>query len=249
MRQAIVRLTGKVKKRYLFFFLVLLILAGSFLLWPPQTQEQEEPALPTMFETLAGQIAAAGKKMENYGLTIEESGPGYEIIFQGQVNREKIYGKLEAYELEVFSAYNQYFAKNTSAQEWQDLNALGLGDLPALICTPWQLWEKILAANELTVEAGKERVVNGALCQTYFLEIQHPDTCLITGFPENATLEKLQVYLWLDVENDFIHRMALTLDMVVDGENIQLNRVLQMDPQAKALPAGLPPVEMPGVAV
>ncbi|NLP36228.1 MAG: hypothetical protein GX357_01065 [Firmicutes bacterium] len=248
MRQATVK--GKSKRHgILLLLLVLMIIAGSLFLFPRQVKEHEEQVLPTMFEVLTVQVTAAGNNMENYSLIIEENGPGYKLNFQGQVNGEKIYGKLEDYELELFSAYEQYFVKSATENEWQDLGVLGLEDLPDLIRTPRQLLDKIWAEKEISVAAGEKRIVNDALCQVYSLEIQKPHARFLSGLPQNAVLEKLQVYLWLDEENLFIHRLALILDMVAGGEKVQLNRLLQMEPQAKALPAGLPPVEIPGIIV
>ena len=70
---------------------------------------------------------------------------------------------------------------------------------------------------------------------------------VLSGLPQNTVLEKLQV-ICVDEENLFIHHCINTGHGGRRGK-VQLNRLLQMEPQAKALPAGLPPVEIPGIIV
>lgn len=243
MRQASNLSRGKGKtflSPFLAFLLVTALLATGLTL---VLSKPDEAKLPTLQEVVtANATLAAGTK--TYTLTIEESGPGYNIRFVGQVQNGKIYGKIDAYDLEVFSNYDKYFVKgNKLFDEWQEVKLAELDALPALIRDPQHLLHLLLAGSKLLVEEGIERMVEDIPCQTYFLEIPPPDLQLLTRFEEDATLDKLQMYLWFGKDDTFMHRMAILMNLTVNEQAIQINRIYSLSPQIKSLPEGLPEVD------
>lgn len=243
MRQATNLSRGKGRTFFsplLIFVLVAALLATGLTLVLSRPEETKSPTLQEV--VIANATRAAETK--TYALTIEESGPGYNLRFVGQVQNGKIYGKIDAYDLEVFSNYNKYFVKGSKLfDEWQEVKLAELDALPVLIRDPQQLLQLLLADNKLLVEEGVERMVEDIPCQTYFLEIPPPDLQLLTRFEEEATVDRLQLYLWFGNDDTFLHRMAILINLTVNEQAIQINRIYNLSPQTKIFPEGLPEVD------
>ena len=240
MRQAPILSRGKreaVISPFLIFLLVSALFATGLTLVLSRPEETIPPTLQEVVTTKANLAA----ETTTYGLTIEESGPGYNIRFVGQVQGGKIYGKIDAYDLEVFSNYDKYFVKGSNLfDEWKEVKLAELDALPALIRDPQYLLQLLLAGNGLLVDEGIERMVEDIPCKTYFLEVPPPDLQLLTRFDEDATLDKLQLYLWFGNEDSLLHRMAILMNITVDEQTIQINRIYSLSPQTESFPEGLP---------
>ena len=227
---------------FIFFLLAAALLASGLTLFFPTPKP--EPALPTVNEVVAQKVAAVTEN-NKYGLTIEESGPGYTIRFAGQVFDEKIYGRIDAYDLEVFSAREKHFVKGASLfDDWKEAGLAELDALASLVRNPVELLEILMSEKEILIEEGPDRLVEDVKCRTYFLELPPPDIRLLTRFDDkDATLDKLQLYLWFSEEGVFLHRMAMLMNITVEGEKIQINRIYSLTPDSKELPDGLPKVQ------
>ncbi|HZK25497.1 MAG TPA: hypothetical protein VFC74_08960 [Oscillospiraceae bacterium] len=202
---------------------------------------QKEEAVPTMLDIVAETTAAAAAH-KHYNLVIEESGPGYLLRFSGQVHDDRLYGKIDGYDLEIFADEDQFFIKNSLASEWQDIKTAKLETLPTLIRDPHYLLANLMAGKEIAIETGTPRTVDDVICQTYFLEIPPPNLQLLTRFSTDATLDKLQVYLWFAEESGFMHRLAVMMNVTVAEETIQINRTYNLSPEAKDFPEDIPKI-------
>ncbi|MCR3922414.1 MAG: hypothetical protein NUK65_07860 [Firmicutes bacterium] len=232
------------KKKHIFLhptfiiFFVAIVVGTSYVLFFNRPKEEVEPTILA----IVAEKAESASTYTHYCLMIEESGPGYSLNFSGQVHDDRIYGKIEDYELEIFSDQNKYYIKSKLADGWQEMEKTELADVPALIRDPHYLLQTLLSSKEIFAEVGTERTVNDVLCQTYFLEIPPPDVQLLTRFEKDATLDKLQIYLWYATESDFMYRMAVMMNIAVGDETIQINRVYNLDTDANDFPEGVPVV-------
>lgn len=239
MKQAPIITVQKNKMFLAFLIAAILLSAGLMLL----CNRPDGNTLPALADMVAAKAAAAAENT-SYSIVIEESGPGYSLRFSGQANDGLIYGKIDAYELEVFAKQEKYFVKGSGLfEEWKEIGKAELEALSVVIRDPHDLLRKLLNANEILAEEGPIRSVEDVPCQTYFLEIPPPDLQLLTRFEHEATLDKLQIYLWFDQETSFLYRMAILMYVTVEGENIQINRIYNLSPEKKILPAGLPQVD------
>ncbi|HHX74630.1 MAG TPA: hypothetical protein GX699_06980 [Firmicutes bacterium] len=220
--------------------LLLLLVGGNIILYR-QAFTTPPAAEPTVLEVISRKAAAA--VCSTYGLTIKESGPGYELCFTGIAEGERLFGEIEGYDLEVYACRGQFYVKNKEATAWQPAAAAELDALPVLLRDPHQLLATMLTAGELQAETGQKRTVDNVLCQTYVLELDTPDAGLVTRFANEATLEKLKLYLWFAEEGGFLHRMAMAMDINVAGEAVQISRMYVFSPEGGGLPDGLPPAE------
>ncbi|NLZ38459.1 MAG: hypothetical protein GX893_02480 [Firmicutes bacterium] len=237
MRQAAPNLQRKIPfKPILVGLIFLLLVISTFMLLV--RKEEQRAARTTLEEVRERAEAAAAHNV--YGLAIEESGPGYLICFKGQMVGNCLYGKIDNFDLDICSEYDRYFIKAKGDEDWQPLTQTGLDDLPALIRNPHDLLQTILKGKEIVAEEGVQRNLNNIQCQTYFLEIPPPDLQLLTRFENNATLDKLQIYLWFAAENNFLYRMAILMNMTIEEETIQVNRIYDLTPECEDLPEGLP---------
>ncbi|MDW7651559.1 MAG: hypothetical protein SCK29_13770 [Bacillota bacterium] len=230
-----------------FLLVISLLAAGATLLLSAPREDTSVPSMEEMISAKAAVIAETNQ----YDLTIEESGPGYTIRFVGQVSDSKLYGKIDAYDLEVFSDREKYFVKGASVfTDWEEAGKAELDALSVLVRNPIELLQVLTSGDRFLVEEGPDRLVDDVNCRTYFLEIPPPDIQMVTRFEdEDATLDKLQLYLWFNEDGNFMHRMAMLLNVTVEGENIQVNRIYSLSPRSKELPEDLPQVDEDVLAI
>jgi hypothetical protein len=196
--------------------------------------------LPTMQEVIWEKTATASQN-RNYNMVVEESGPGYNLRFNGLVENGRIYGKIDSYDLEIYTDQETYFVKGSGLiEEWQEMGKADLDALSAVVRDPLALLETILSGKEILVEEGPERMVEDITCQTYFLELPPPEVQMFTRFEEEATLDKLQLYLWFDQKEVFLHRIAILMSITIKDEVIQINRIYSLNPQTKEMPEDIP---------
>lgn len=220
---------------------LLLLISGGSMLFQQKTSVPQPEAEPNILEVIGRKVAAAISS--NYGLTIRESGPGYELRFTGIADGEQLFGEIEGYDLEVYACRGQFYVKDKEAAEWQTAAAAELDALPVLLRDPHQLLAAMLAAGELQAEAGKKRTANHVLCETYVLEPAAVNAELVTCFEKEAILEKLKLYLWFAEEGGFLHMMAMAMDIKVGGEAVHISRMYIFSPEGGSLPEGLPQAE------
>ncbi|MGI6659583.1 MAG: hypothetical protein ACOX4N_09305 [Dethiobacteraceae bacterium] len=240
MRQAAVE--TKPEKKNIFLPPLLLITLAVMLLTSGtifMLRRAEKEAAPTLLEQVSEKAAAAAV-FKHYALVIEESGPGYSLRFSGQVHEDRMYGKIDGYDLEIFAEEERFFVKNAVAAGWQDLKTAKLETLPVLLRDPHYLLSTLLAEKDIVVEAGSNRTVNNAACQTYFLEIPPPALQLLTHFGSEAVIDKLQVYLWFAEEDAFLHRMAVMMNVTVGEQSIHINRTYNLTCDAPDFPEDIP---------
>ncbi|NLZ92935.1 MAG: hypothetical protein GX922_02785 [Firmicutes bacterium] len=238
MRQAAYIAQKKIFSKPLVVILLFLLLVTSAFFMIIFREGELEALTTTLEEVREKTEAAAAQNV--YGLVIEESGPGYSLSFKGQVTNNCLYGKIEDFEIEICSEDDQYFIKSKLDENWQALNKTGLDALPAVIRDPYYLLQTMLKGKEIVAEKGAQRTVNNIPCQTYFLEIPPPELQFLTRFENNATLDKLQIYLWFSEEENFLHRMAILMNVTVEEETIQVNRVYNLTREYEELPEDLP---------
>lgn len=223
---------------FLVFLFVVSLLASGFTIL--LSLPEKEIPLSTMQETVLARTAEVLVN-NSYSLTVEESGPGYSLRFNGQVENGFIYGKMDTYDLELFTDQEKYFVKGSGVfAEWEEMEHAQLDALSVVVRDPQMLLELLLAGREILVEEGPLRTVENVVCQTYFLEIPPPDIQLLTRFEKEATLDKLQMYLWFAQDDQFLYRMALLMNVSVENDNVQINRIYSLNPQTKEMPEGLP---------
>lgn len=233
---------------FLLFLLAAALLASGMTLYFTRPAAQE--SLPTMQDVVRLKTTSAKGNNNAYGLVVEESGPGYSLRFNGQANEGFIYGKLESYDLEIYTDQNKYLIRSSGVfEEWEEAGTAELDALSVVVRDPLALLDVLLSGKQVFVEEGPERLVNDVACQTYFLEIPPPDVQFLTRFEEEASLDKLQLYLWFSKGGHFMHRMALLLNVTVNGEAIQINRIYSLSPVVKELPEGLPRLDDTGIAI
>ena len=244
MRQAPVAIYKNIKPhiRTIFIIAVVSSLLVTGLIFIVLQQGKEE--LPTLDELVITQVSQAVERTR-YSLEVEESGPGYSLRFTGQVVDGKVYGKIDSYDLEIYSSQNTYFVRGSELyEEWEEMKQAELGALSAVIREPLQLLEMFITTDGLSIDEGPIRTVDNAACKTYFLEVPPPDLLQLTRFDdENASLDKLELYLWFNEEEDFLYRMALLLNVTVEDEKMQINRIYNMHPDAPDIPNDLPKLD------
>lgn len=223
----------------LLFLLVVGIFTASWLILYSSRQEKNANLTISQEAILAKALAAA--EFNDYILVVEERGPGYSLRFNGQMLGHLIYGKLESYDLEIFSDQEQFFVKGSEVfDDWEEVGKAELDGLSFLVKDPFVLLSLLLSNKQIWAVEGPVKLVEDVACKTYFLEIPPPELQLLTHFEEDATLDKLQLYLWFAQENSFMHRMALLLNITVKGEEIQIYRIYNLRPETKEMPEGLP---------
>jgi hypothetical protein len=223
---------------FLLFLLTVSVLATAVTLY--LTRPEYEGSVKTMQSLIQAKTELASAN-EGYGMVVEESGPGYNLRFSGQVAQGLIYGKMDAYDLEIFTDQSVYYVRGSGVyEEWEEMGSAQLDGLSVLIRDPLDLLQTLLSGGQVLVEEGPQRMVEDIPCVTYFLEIPPPDLQMLTRFEEEATLDKLQLYLWFDREGEFLHRMALLLNITVNAENIQINRIYSLSPTSRDMPDDLP---------
>jgi len=195
---------------------------------------------PTLEEAVMASVAAAAKHTA-YALEIEESGPGYSLLFTGQAEGNKIYGEVRDFNLQVFAVGQKYFVRGGKLiVQWQEVREAGLESLTVFVRNPQELLGLLLNGKNMVAEEGPRRDVAGVPCKTYFLEIMPGDLQTLSLFSGDATLEKLHAYLWFGEDDGFLYKMALLMDIVVDGEKGQVNRVFTLNPRQQKMPEDLP---------
>ena len=241
MRQAPQISKKKVKtvQQLLLCFMVVGVIVSSWQILYSSRQEKDANLTISQEVILAKALAAA--EFNDYRLVVEESGPGYSLRFSGQMLDGLIYGKLESYDLEIYSDREQFFVKGCEVvDEWEEVGKAERDGLSFLVKDPFVLLSLLLSHKQIRAVGGPVRVVEDVACQTYFLKIAPPELQLLTDFEEDAMLDKLQLYLWFAKENSFMYRMALLLNITVKGEEIQIYRIYNLRPGAKEMPEGLP---------
>ncbi len=184
---------------------------------------------------------SAAAEFNDYRLVVDERGPGYSLRFKGQMMDGHIYGKLESYDLEIYSYQEQVFVKGSEAiDEWKEIGKTELDGLSFLARDPFALLSGLLSDKQVKAVGGPARMVEDIVCQTYFLEISPPELRILTHFEEDAALDKLQLYLWFAKDDLFMHRMALLLSITVKEKNFQIYRIYNLRPGVEKMPEDLP---------
>jgi hypothetical protein len=229
----------KIVRQLLLFLLAAGVLVVSWLII--YSSRQEKDANPTISREIILNKVSSAAEFNDYRLVVEERGPGYSLRFRGQIIDGLIYGEIESYDLEIYGNQEQFFVKGSEViDEWQEVEAAELDGLSFLVMDPFALLSILLSDKQVSAVAGPVRLVENIACQTYFLQIPSPKLQVLTHFEEDATLDKLQLYLWFAKDNLFMHRMALLLNLTVKGEKIQVYRIYNLRPGVKEMPEGLP---------
>jgi hypothetical protein len=232
---------------FLLFLLTVSVLSVAVTLY--LARQELETDVYTMQEVVWEKTLSAAKN-QSYSMVVEESGPGYNLRFSGQVENGLIYGTMDAYDLEIFTDQTIYYVRDSDVfKEWEELHNADLDGLTAIVRDPLELLQTLLSSQEVLVEEGPQRLVEDITCQTYFLEIPPPDIGMFTKFDQDATLDKLQLYLWFEKNELFLHRIAILLNITVKGEAIQINRIYNLNPKTKQLPDDLPQLSTGLIAI
>jgi hypothetical protein len=236
MRQAVTATTKKnwVMPFLLFIFIGVVLAAGILL---PVTES--EP-LPTLAEVFAAKVSGTGDFSE-YSLEIEESGPGYQLQFSGLVSGREIYGTLTSYGLEVFARQGKYYVRGGDLfEDWQEVNSVELDGLPEFVQNP-QIFIRMLRIDEnLIVDEGATRTMEGKICQTYFLHLPDSDVEMFTGLSPGLDGGQASAYLWFGEDDGFLYKLTLQLDIATGDQITRIHRIYTMNPQQSELPADLP---------
>jgi hypothetical protein len=245
MRQAVIYSSRK-KQRYISRFIKLLfsavLLAVSLIFLFTGPVKKNVPLTDYDAVTVHARAAA---DFTAFSLTIEESGPGYSLRYTGQVENGRLYGSLETYNLQVFAYGSRYYVRGGDVyEEWQTVETAELQALASFVRNPVSLLHMMISGAEFTVERGPERVIEGALCRAFLLDVAPSESLLLTLFSavqeEEISLEKLRVYLWFDKNDEFLYKMALLLDIARLEEKVQVSRVYTMSKEKNRLPDDLP---------
>ena len=222
----------------LFFFLAGVLAAFWRMTYSARPEKEANPTVS--LEIIRNKVSAAAA-FNDYSLVVDERGPGYALHFEGQIIDGHLYGKIESYDLEIYSNHEQFFVKDSKViTEWKEAGKAELGGLAFLAGDPFVLLSELLSDKQILAVEGPVRMVEDIACQTYFLEIPPPELRILTHFEEDATLDKLQLYLWFAEDNLFMHRMALLLSITVKEEKIQLYRIYNLRPGVIEMPENLP---------
>lgn len=239
MRQAIATTT---KKNWVTpFFLLLLV--GAMFLAGLSLPVAETEAPPTLADVIAAKVSGTGDFSE-YSLNIEESGPGYHLQFSGLVRAREIYGTLSSYDLEVYARQGRYYVRGGELfEDWQEVNGVELDGLPEFVQNP-QIFIRMLMIDEnLIVDEGTTRTMEGKTCQTYFLHLPSSEVGMLTGLPSGLDRGQVSAYLWFGEDDGFLYKVTLQLHIATGDQTTQIHRIYTMKPQSSELPTDLPEIE------
>lgn len=158
--------------------IVVILIAGLSNLYPDRPPAQEIPA--------SEQLRRSIKTLQQtsvFKLTIEERGPGYYLLFQGQVEgMARVTGYLEDFQLEVMLEENQLYIKKQGDTRWQTAEKLQLERLDSFLLSPLQILNLLDLDNEEIIE-GDKILVNDISCRTFVLQARKEDLLRFL-FPE-----------------------------------------------------------------
>ncbi|MBS4031975.1 MAG: hypothetical protein KGZ63_11235 [Clostridiales bacterium] len=235
MRQAVTT----TKKNWVTPFFLLLF-AGAMLVTGVSFPVAEKEPLPTLAEVIAAKVSETGDFSE-YSLEIEENGPEYTLQFSGLVRGREIYGTLSSYDLEVYARQGRYYVRGGDLlEDWHEVKGVELDGLPEFVQNP-QIFIRMLLMNEnLIVDEGVTRTVDGDVCQTYFLHLPSSDVEMLTGVLSGLDGGQVSAYLWFGEDDGFLYKVTLQLDIATGDHMSRIYRTYTMKPQKSELPADLP---------
>ncbi len=244
MRQAVVR-RDKLKLRHRYKFMAFLFVAVVLVFCVSLFFTGKKPAQPADEEVMTALAGVAGRYHE-FALTIEESGPGYSLRYEGQVKGDLLYGTFETFNLQVYAQGKNYYVRGGEVfAEWLTVEKAEMQALVSFVRNPLDLLALLLASEEFTAEKGPDRLIDGVQCTSYLLDIS-PSAALLPDLfsafqEEEADLEELHIYMWFGAEDNFLYKMAFTLNIYSPADKVTLSRVYTMHRAQADLPDDLPP--------
>lgn len=104
-----------------------------------------------------------------YNLVIEESSPGYYLLFQGRVEGPtQVIGFLEDYGLEVMLQDNNLYARSRGEEAWQRAEELRLESLGSFLLNPSEVL-RLQSPYFSRAFTGEEVLLDGTPCRTVYL--------------------------------------------------------------------------------
>ncbi len=242
MRQVVAR-RGRYFRRYRtnwrLLLPALLLAAGVMLAVSPPARK----AQPTAEEAVAV-LASRALNYRDYTLVIEESGPGYSLRFTGQVSENRLYGRLEQFDLEIYARDGRYHVRGSEVfKEWQPADKAGLKTLDAIVRNPLDILSQIAGSAGIKAETGPDLTIGGVICLAYLVEVPVdipvlPSLLTVSG--EQAVPERFRAYLWFGSADHFLYRMALLFDFSGTDGRAQITRVYTLGTATEPLPRDLP---------